>query len=107
MTTSSILKTFQSKQTNKQKRIGQDFHLLAASRMQSFTPDSMPSLYVSASLANAACLKSWLRHAADPRNLGCCRLIGFASEFGSSCNYHRFMAILLMFCYPNRLPVVA
>jgi hypothetical protein len=34
-------------------------HLLTASRMQSFTPDSLPSLYVSASLADTACLKSW------------------------------------------------
>jgi hypothetical protein len=47
------------------------------------------------------------RHAADPRNLGSCRRIGFASEFGSSHNHHRFMAILLVFRYPNRLPAVA
>jgi hypothetical protein len=53
----------------KLKGSGRIGYLLAASRMQSFTPDSLPSLYVSASLADAACFKSWLRHAADPVSL--------------------------------------
>jgi hypothetical protein len=37
------------------------------------------------------------RHAADPRNLGSCRLAGFAYGFGSACIY-RFMAISFIRC---------